>query len=167
MLKLRGTFEFCLSDSLNKLLDILEKNASRSGEVQRNRSMRQTHVFRIDLRGITHTNPCLSQNRCWINRTYENTAANLQSAHNPAVLNMNRLNFFSSKNTSSLYHITKSSGLPCYNFSYKKRLPQDLFLESALYSGKEKLQVFFSDKKASYNKTQTDARASKGNLGKA
>ncbi len=41
MLKLRGTFEFCLSDSLNKLLDILEKNASRSGGVQRNRSMRQ------------------------------------------------------------------------------------------------------------------------------
>jgi hypothetical protein len=44
MLKLRGTFEFCLSDSLNKLLDILEKNASRSGGVQRNRSMRQTHT---------------------------------------------------------------------------------------------------------------------------
>lgn len=29
--------------------------------------------------------------RCCMNQTYENTAASLQSTHNPAVLNMNRL----------------------------------------------------------------------------
>jgi len=57
MLKFGVTIEMCFSDSMSKLFDILEKNASRSGGVQRNRSMRQTHVFHIDLKTKYNNEP--------------------------------------------------------------------------------------------------------------